>query len=180
MLYGHRERRPGLTAKEYIEAIAEELGRVRGRGLLLSPADVQLALCWHAAQVPLSSVVAEVRQVVMQLVAGFAVLALLAAGARIDWVPHGIDADVFSPGDPGSRRDGMVVITGNMYHPPNVEAVDFFCAGYGAYWPPEHFVDQKAVASIQGVATSSDLSFFAFLVYPCAFELALLLLGQCD
>lgn len=36
------------------------------------------------------------------------------------------------------------------------------------------------IASIQGVATSSDLSFFAFLVYPCAFELALLLLGQCD
>jgi hypothetical protein len=36
-----------------------------------------------------------------------------------------------------------------------------------------------AIASIQGVATSSDLSFFAFPVYPCAFELALLLLGQC-
>ena len=31
------------------------------------------------------------------------------------------------------------------------------------------------ITSIQGVATSSDLSFFAFLVYPCAFELALLL-----
>ena len=36
------------------------------------------------------------------------------------------------------------------------------------------------IASIQGVATSSDLSFFAFLVYPRAFELALLLLGLCD
>ena len=36
------------------------------------------------------------------------------------------------------------------------------------------------IASIQGVATSSDLSFFAFPVYPRAFELALLLLGQCD
>jgi hypothetical protein len=31
------------------------------------------------------------------------------------------------------------------------EAVDFFCAGYGAYWPPEHFSDQKIVATIQGV-----------------------------
>ena len=48
-------------------------------------------------------------------------------GARVDWVPHGIDADAFSPGDPASRRDGMIVITGNMYHPPNVEAVDVFC-----------------------------------------------------
>ena len=30
------------------------------------------------------------------------------------------------------------------------------------------------IASIQGVATSSDFSFFAFPVYPRAFELALL------
>jgi hypothetical protein len=51
-----------LTAKEYIEAIAQELGRVRGRGLLLSPADIQLALRWHAAQVPLAAVLAEVRK----------------------------------------------------------------------------------------------------------------------
>ena len=51
-----------MTAKEYIEAIAQELGRVRGRGLLLSPADVQLALRWHAAQVPLAAVLAEVRK----------------------------------------------------------------------------------------------------------------------
>jgi hypothetical protein len=51
-----------LTAKEYIEAIAQELGRVRGRALLLSPADVQLALCWHASQVPLAAVIAEVRK----------------------------------------------------------------------------------------------------------------------
>lgn len=31
------------------------------------------------------------------------------------------------------------------------EAVDFFCAGYGAYWPPNHYADQKVVVSIQGV-----------------------------
>lgn len=31
------------------------------------------------------------------------------------------------------------------------DAVDFFCAGYGAYWPPEHFADQKVVTTIQGV-----------------------------
>jgi hypothetical protein len=51
-----------LSAKEYIEAIAQELGRVRGRGLLLSSADAQLALSWHAAQVPLAAVLAEVRK----------------------------------------------------------------------------------------------------------------------
>jgi hypothetical protein len=51
-----------LTAREYIEAVAQELGRVRGRGLILSPADAQLALSWHAAQVPLPAVLAEVRR----------------------------------------------------------------------------------------------------------------------
>jgi hypothetical protein len=62
MLQGDRKRRPVLTAKEYIEAVAQELSRVRGRGLLLSPADLQLALCWHAARVPLTAVLGEVRK----------------------------------------------------------------------------------------------------------------------
>lgn len=51
-----------LTAQEYIETVAQELGKVRGRGLLLSSADAQLALAWHAAQVPLAAVVTEVRK----------------------------------------------------------------------------------------------------------------------
>lgn len=51
-----------LTAQEYIETVAEELGKARGRGLLLSSADAQLALAWHAAQVPLAAVVTEVRK----------------------------------------------------------------------------------------------------------------------
>lgn len=51
-----------MTAKEYIESIAHDLARVRGRALLLSPADVQLALAWHAANVPLAAVLAEVRK----------------------------------------------------------------------------------------------------------------------
>ena len=51
-----------MTAKEYIEAVAQELGKVRGRGLLLSPADAQLALSWHAARVPLAAVITEVRK----------------------------------------------------------------------------------------------------------------------
>jgi hypothetical protein len=52
----------GLTAREYVEAIAEELGRARGGGLLLSPADAQLALGWHASDVPLATVLAAVRK----------------------------------------------------------------------------------------------------------------------
>jgi len=51
-----------LTAKEYIEAVAQELGKVRGKGLLLSPADASLALGWHAAQVPLETVLSQVRK----------------------------------------------------------------------------------------------------------------------
>ncbi|HEY6909073.1 MAG TPA: hypothetical protein VI356_06875 [Myxococcales bacterium] len=51
-----------MTAQEYIETVAQELGRVRGRGLLLSSADAQLALAWHAAQVPVAAVITEVRK----------------------------------------------------------------------------------------------------------------------
>jgi hypothetical protein len=57
-----RGRGRALTAREYIETLARELGKVRGRGLLLSPADAQLALSWHAAEVPLAAVVSEVRK----------------------------------------------------------------------------------------------------------------------
>jgi hypothetical protein len=52
-----------LTAKEYIEAVAAELSRARGKGLLLSPADTTLALSWHAAQIPFVQVAAELRRV---------------------------------------------------------------------------------------------------------------------
>jgi hypothetical protein len=51
-----------LTAREYIEAIASELSRARGKGLILSPADTTLALSWHAAQVPLEHVAGELRR----------------------------------------------------------------------------------------------------------------------
>jgi hypothetical protein len=51
-----------LTAREYIEAVAQELGRAGGRGLVLSPADAQLALRWHAADIPLSAVIAQLRR----------------------------------------------------------------------------------------------------------------------
>ena len=51
-----------MTAREYIEAVARELGRVRGHGLVLSSADAQLALSWHAAQIPLADVLAQLRK----------------------------------------------------------------------------------------------------------------------
>ena len=51
-----------MTAREYIEAVALELGKVRGGGLLLSPADAALALSWHEGQVPLRAVIAELRR----------------------------------------------------------------------------------------------------------------------
>jgi len=51
-----------VNARDYIEAIAAELTRVRGAGLLLSPTDAQLALGWHAAGIPLSTVVEAVRR----------------------------------------------------------------------------------------------------------------------
>lgn len=47
--------------------------------------------------------------------------------APSDWVPSGIDANAFHPSSDNSRRKGMIVITGNMFHPPNVDAVEYFC-----------------------------------------------------
>jgi glycosyltransferase involved in cell wall biosynthesis len=47
--------------------------------------------------------------------------------ACTDWVPHGIDDEKYSPSPEIARRDGMIVITGNMYHLPNIDAVEFFC-----------------------------------------------------
>jgi polysaccharide biosynthesis protein PslH len=47
-------------------------------------------------------------------------------GACTDFVPHGVTEDT-STGAMVSRRKGMIVISGNMYHVPNVDAVEFFC-----------------------------------------------------
>jgi hypothetical protein len=51
-----------VSPREYIEAVALELGKLRGRGLVLSPADAQLALAWHAACVPLADVLGEIKR----------------------------------------------------------------------------------------------------------------------
>lgn len=37
------------------------------------------------------------------------------------------------------------------FHLRSGDAVDFFCVGYGAYWPPQHYVDQEALVKIDGV-----------------------------
>lgn len=47
--------------------------------------------------------------------------------SNLDWVPYAIDSDYFSPAADIPRQEGMIVITGNMYHPPNIVAVDWFC-----------------------------------------------------
>ncbi len=47
-------------------------------------------------------------------------------GASADFVPHGVDEESACRPDV-SRRKGMIVITGNMYHTPNVDAIEFFC-----------------------------------------------------
>ena len=45
---------------------------------------------------------------------------------------------------------GKTEILGHLpfFHVRSGDAIDFFCAGYGAYWPPEHHTDQKVVARI--------------------------------
>lgn len=35
-----------------------------------------------------------------------------------------------------------------FFHKRSGEAIDFFCAGYGAYWPPEHYTDQNVAVRI--------------------------------
>lgn len=36
------------------------------------------------------------------------------------------------------------------FHLRSGDAIDFFCIGYGASWPPDHFSDQKSVVTIDG------------------------------
>ncbi len=46
---------------------------------------------------------------------------------RFDWLPYGVDIHYFSPSDQVKRKPNMIIITGNMFHIPNVDAVQFFC-----------------------------------------------------
>lgn len=47
---------------------------------------------------------------------------------NLDWVPYGVDTAHFSPEFQIPRIPGRIVITGNLHHPPNVQAVEYFCA----------------------------------------------------
>jgi len=38
----------------------------------------------------------------------------------------------------------------NYYHHRSGKFVDFYCAGYGAYWPPGHYLDQEIVVNLKG------------------------------
>lgn len=46
--------------------------------------------------------------------------------ARLACVPYGTDPDWFSPSDAVKRVEGMIVISGNMYHPHNAAAALHF------------------------------------------------------
>ncbi len=46
---------------------------------------------------------------------------------RVESVPYGVDVNSFCPSLEIPRREGMIVITGNMFHRPNVDAVEYFC-----------------------------------------------------
>ncbi len=39
----------------------------------------------------------------------------------------------------------------NRFHHRSGEAIDFFCVGYGAYWPANKYPDQKKATEINGV-----------------------------
>ena len=48
----------------------------------------------------------------------------------------------------------------NLFHIRSGEAIDFFCVGYGAYWPENHYADQSPVTKIEGVDwLFSDVAF---------------------
>ncbi len=57
---GHHPAGAFMTGREYIEAIADELTRLR-KGLVLSPADTSLAPAWHASGVPLADILPVMR-----------------------------------------------------------------------------------------------------------------------
>jgi hypothetical protein len=51
------------------------------------------------------------------------------------------------PGSPLAKSEILSHLP--YFHVRSGDAIDFFCAGYGAYWPPEYYADQAPVARIQ-------------------------------
>ena len=50
----------------------------------------------------------------------------LLPGAKMDWVPHGVDVNNFQVTDT-PRQVGRIVLCGSMFFAPNVDAVEYFC-----------------------------------------------------
>lgn len=133
-----------MTAREYIEGVAAELSRLRGRGLLLSPADAQLALSWHEAGVPFAEVQAELRRarrlkpprargaaeigLSLQLFAGSIASRLRRKPRPIDPSPRGLEAElVRAVRDP--RLAGR-----SAWEALARRAEELLAAGGDAYW----------------------------------------------
>ncbi|HWE23236.1 MAG TPA: hypothetical protein VG496_04770 [Myxococcales bacterium] len=133
-----------MTAREYIESIAAELSRLRGRGLLLSPADAQLALSWHEAGVPLAEVQAELRRarrlkaphvrgtadigLSLQLFASSIASRLRRKPRPVSPRPHGLAADLLA-----SLRDSRLAARA-AWESLAREAEDLLAAGGDTYW----------------------------------------------
>lgn len=97
-----------MTAKEYIEALALELGKVRGKGLVLSSMDAQLALCWHAGQVPLQAVIAQLRRAARQRTQGGRVRGAVDPGFSLQAIAAGIESQARRrPRRQPPRDDGL-------------------------------------------------------------------------
>jgi len=56
----------------------------------------------------------------------------------------------------------------NYFHHRSGKYINFFCCGYGAYWPEGRYKDQQVVASIDGTAWSYSNQ--AFVSVLCEFE----------
>jgi hypothetical protein len=80
-----------MTARDYIEALARELSKVRKSGLLLSPADAQLALSWHAARVPLPAVIAQLRRAARQRPIGAHVRGAVEPGISLQLIAQSVE-----------------------------------------------------------------------------------------
>ncbi|MCX6983471.1 MAG: glycosyltransferase [Lentisphaerae bacterium] len=52
----------------------------------------------------------------------------LLPGAKMDWVPHGVDVNNFQVTDT-PRQVGRIVLCGSMFFAPNVDAVEYFSMG---------------------------------------------------
>jgi hypothetical protein len=133
-----------VTAREYIEGVAAELSRLRGRGLLLSPADAQLALSWHEAGVPFAEVQAELRRarrlkaprargaaeigLSLQLFASSIASRLRRKPRPVDAPAKGLCAELLR-----AARDSRLAARSAWEAVAN-EAEDLLAAGGDAYW----------------------------------------------